>query len=351
MEVLFIPTSKGNPYQAELARHLSRHGIDVILKNEASILPILRVILNTGIPDILHLHWTHTLIKGRNTIEHLVKSLRLIGEIMFLKIAGLKIIWTVHNLWDHDKEENKIDAFCHMLLLRMCDAIIVHCENARHAVELCYCAPESAKKKISVVPHGNYISSYDNTAGRNKARKDLGFADHEIVFGFFGNIRSYKGIFNLVRAFQEVHRTGIRLVLAGKPESADIEEKLNVIAQRDERISMCLGFIPENRIQIYLNCMDVVVLPFQKVLTSGSVLLAMSYAKPVIAPATGCLQEVLDSPGSFLYDPDDPNSLICAMKKSIKADLEKMGKHNLRLALEADWRFSAKKTAKIYKAL
>jgi hypothetical protein len=39
------------------------------------------------------------------------------------------------------------------------------------------------------------------------------------------------------------------------------------------------------------------------------------------------------------------------MKKSLKEDLIKLGKHNFELASKADWRFSAKQTAKVYRTV
>jgi len=352
MVVLFIPASNGNPYQTELARCLNAHGVDVIIRDESTILPILRVILSIGKPDILHLHWTHTIIKSKNTIERIIKGIRLIAEILILKIVGVKIIWTVHNMSDHDSEENGIEILIHRLFSLTCDAIIVHCEYARQAVELSY-KPQGQrkKKKICVIPHGNYITSYANDIGREEARELLGFEERETVFGFFGNIRPYKGVFDLIHAFHELGESGVRLLLVGKAVTIEIEKELYRIAKTDRRISLCLGFIPEQEIQIYLNCMDVVVLPFQKVLTSGSVLLAMSYGKPVVAPVSGCLKEVLDSDSNFLYEPDDTNSLLRAMKKSLRSNLSKLGKHNFQLALKADWRISAKETAEVYRTI
>ena len=351
MLVLFIPTSNGNPYQAELSRNLNEHGINVIMRDESSVFPILRVILGTGKPDILHLHWTHTRLKSRNLFEHLIKGIRLISEILFLKILGVKIVWTVHNIVDHESEENRITTIIHRFLSNISNSLIVHCEQAKLAVKQTYKPLQSTKKKICVVPHGNYISSYQNNICREKARSLLGIEDSETVFGFFGNIRAYKGIFDLVHAFQELNKSGTRLLLAGKAGTRAIEKELYRIANKDRRISVYLGFIPDESIQIYLNCTDVMVLPFQKVLTSGSVLLAMSYGKPVIAPASGCLQEILDHNTNFLYKPNDVTSLICAMKKSIKADLPKLGKYNFHIATLANWRISAERTADVYRTI
>ena len=351
MKVLFIPESKGNPYQKELARSLYAHGIKVIMSDEARLLPILKIILSKGKPDILHMHWTHTLIKSKNIIEIIIKAFRFFIEILFLKIIGVRIIWTVHNISDHDLKNNRVENLMHRLFTKLCNALIVHCEYAKLAVERSYKLAESYRKKICVIPHGNYVESYDNNIDPKAAREIMGFTKNEIVFGFFGNIKAYKGIFDLVYAFKELKEGSIRLLLAGKAGTIYIEKELQKIAKKDKRISLCLGFIPENEIQIYVNCMDVVVLPFKKVLTSGSVLLAMSYGKPVIAPTLGCIVEILDNKNNFLYETNDLNSLISAMKKCIRVDLKEIGKRNFQFALKAGWQISARKTAEVYRKI
>lgn len=349
--ILFLPSSVNNPYQQELSRYLYAQGCQVISSNEGRILPILSIVFSRGKPDILHLHWTHTLIKSRTVLEIIIKGLRLIAEILFLKIINVRIIWTVHNISGHGSENNIIENLIHRLLSRLCNAIIVHCEYAKLAVERKYKIVEYYRKKICVIPHGNYIESYENIIDRKEAREIMGFVKNEIVFGFFGNIKAYKGIFDLIDAFKRLKEGRVRLLLVGKAENNYIEKQLRKIAEKDKRISLCLGFIPKDEIQIYINCMDVVVLPFKKVLTSGSVLLSMSYGKPVIAPVIGCIGEILESNNNFLYEPNNLKSLISAMKKSLRADLEKIGKQNFQLALKADWAISARMTAEVYKKI
>jgi beta-1,4-mannosyltransferase len=98
-----------------------------------------------------------------------------------------------------------------------------------------------------------------------------------------------------------------------------------------------------------MNAADIVVQPFKKIMTSGSVILAMSFGKPVIAPAIGCMPDILDNEGNFLYEPSDPNGLLKAMQLALEADLIKMGKHNFQLAKQYSWEGIAKGTAEIYR--
>ena len=81
-----------------------------------------------------------------------------------------------------------------------------------------------------------------------------------------------------------------------------------------------------------MNACDVVVFPYRDTLTSGAVVLAMSFARACIAPRRGCLAALLDRAGGFLYDPDRsrwPRQRLAAGHRS-RDQLPEMGRHNCR---------------------
>ncbi len=98
-----------------------------------------------------------------------------------------------------------------------------------------------------------------------------------------------------------------------------------------------------------MNAADVVVLPYRDILTSGNALLAMSFGRPVIIPRLGCVMELLDDRGAFLYDSGDPGALEAAMRHALDADLAAMGAHNYRLATAYDWQGIAGQTDRVYR--
>ncbi|MDG6250545.1 hypothetical protein, partial [Methanocalculus sp.] len=90
---------------------------------------------------------------------------------------------------------------------------------------------------------------------------------------------------------------------------------------------------------------DVVILPYTDILSSGAALLALSFGKPIIAPAIGCIPQVLDNHGSILYDPDQEEGMINAMKSIKKCNLSDMGKHNYQKSKDLNWDLVGKMTA------
>ncbi|MEO1390975.1 MAG: glycosyltransferase, partial [Cyanobacteria bacterium J06634_6] len=193
-----------------------------------------------------------------------------------------------------------------------------------------------------------------STNSRAEARKALNIAESDFVFLFLGLIRSYKGVPELLAAFEKLDNPNARLVIAGKVHEEDIEleDLLHQKASADQSIQFIPGFVPDEDIQIYMNAADTVVFPYRDILTSGAVLLAMSFGQSCVAPRIGCISETLDSDGAFLYDPQLDSGLLEAIQKSIRKrhELPRMGKHNMRLAEGYSWERVANMTQTIYRA-
>ena len=88
-----------------------------------------------------------------------------------------------------------------------------------------------------------------------------------------------------------------------------------------------------------MNAADVVVFPYRDVLTSGALLLAMSFGKACIAPRIGCMGDVLETSGGFLYDLSDENGLPDALARALQENnrLAAMGQRNLCQAEKWNW--------------
>src|SRR3546814_17097186 len=94
----------------------------------------------------------------------------------------------------------------------------------------------------------------------------------------------------------------LRLLIAGKSDTPAYAKKLRALGGEDERIRFSFDFIPDDALQLYLSAADLVVIPFRKATNSGSVALALSFARPVAVPAIPVFREVRDIVGSdWLY--------------------------------------------------
>jgi glycosyltransferase involved in cell wall biosynthesis len=117
---------------------------------------------------------------------------------------------------------------------------------------------------------------------------------------FFGNVRPYKNVPLLIEAFRAVSHAqrDVQLVIAGQPGRMMEVDELQRLAAADSRVRLALEFIPDEKVPLYMGAADVVVLPFNSILNSGSVFLALSFNRAVLAPRLGALPEIQHRLGS-----------------------------------------------------
>lgn len=352
MKVVFIPYFKGNPYQKLLADSLKAEGVEVKFGKDYPIFSTLRSVADPWKPDILHIHWTHPFLLADSAWKSIIKSLTFIPEIKMLRLRGIKIVWTVHNLASHERSFGTLEIFFNRILAKFASKLIVHGDNAAKDVGIEYRVTNT--NRIEVIPHGNYIDVYENKIKKAQARQKLGLDEHSVVFLYFGFIRPYKGITELIKAFSKENSETSQLLIAGKPMDLVFSEKLDLDCKKRKNIITHFKYIPDSEIQVYMNASDFVVLPFQNILTSGSVMLALSFGKPIIAPAIGPIPELLDETNNILYNPVEKNSLSNSIKTAMNlkpSKLSKMGLENLKLAKKFNWEKIAKKTYETYKSV
>lgn len=82
----------------------------------------------------------------------------------------------------------------------------------------------------------------------------------------------------------------------------DYITELKQLIKEDKDIIFHPRMIPDEEVQYYMNAADIVVLPFKKIENSGSAILAMGFAKAVIAPNSGVLPKRLEKQQHLLYN-------------------------------------------------
>lgn len=315
-ELVFSPDwSRDNPYQKLLYASIDRLGVSCRgLAGRDFTLKWLHENKNTV--RFLHFHWLFGIYDPGNSGLDLRKTRGFLFKITVAKLLGYKILWTVHNLISHEPSHLKLEILVRKAVARLADHVIVHCNYAR---DLIHKEWGIGPGKITVIPHGSYIGYYPNDISRNEARQRLGLSEDDFIFLFFGMIRNYKGMKQLLESFGEVNSINpkTRLVMAGKPFNDTIRSELEAMA-RSKRISTFLGYIPDEEVQLFFNAADVVVLPYQNILTSGAAILALSFGKPLIVPNKGCIPELINDENGFLYhhDRELTETMLRAVRKT-----------------------------------
>ncbi len=354
MDVWMAAYAQGNPYMDLLTDHVRRQGarVDEGIEPQGTI--ALRSLFK-GPPDVLHLHWLNVFfLHGHWIAESLQvagRTLGFIGTLRLLQMAGTRLVWTAHNLHNHEGRMPWADRACHRGVARLADAVIAHSPQAKRRVIEAF--DLERPDKVHAVPHGHYLEAYPRNVSRDEARDSLDIDADERVLLFLGRIRPYKNIPTLVQAYRRAS-TGesSRLVVAGNPSGDEVEHGIREAVGNREDIDLHLRFIEDDRLQYFFKAADAVVLPYRDILTSGSAVLAMSFGRAVVAPHLGTLRDVLDEKGGFPYDPNRSEGLEEAIADVLEADaneLEDMGEHNLERARQWDWTSVAERTMAAYR--
>lgn len=341
LRTVHVPADRKNPYQRALGLGLNRLGVRV--KRLRLGWNVLKTTKGAG---ILHIHWTSAVVN--NPLWKVAVGFPfLAAQFLLMRLRGGRVIWTVHNLESHENGRPIQNRIGSVLIGAFANMVIVHGESARRVVAGHFGVPD---RKIAVIPHGNYIGLYPDDCQRDHARTSFGLAEGQKAMLFLGHIRPYKGVENLIRSFKNIDEPNAVLIIAGRPLNPAYQGELERLIGGHPRIRFHPGFVADERIQWYMRAADVVVFPYKEILTSGAVLLAMSFGKACIAPSLGCIRDVLDARGAFIYDAGNYHGLEHALGSALETgvDLTAMGGHNRLKAEQWSWDRIAAATLEVY---
>jgi len=304
-----------NPYQRLFSEALEAAGVRVVRIPGRKFTSIQFALRQRT--DLLHTDWPHSFYTGRNWLATRIKRFTYARGLT--KLRRHPLVWTAHNLIAHDAADPRDEVATIQRLIDCCDGIFVTSGTAEELLRRTYRLGE--RTRVAVVPHGHYIDAYPNDVSCSAARAELAIPLEARVVLFLGRIRPYKGVDALVRAFGQVARRPDVLLVAGPSADPRLPAELADLGRRCLPPGVALrlerGLVPDVRLQVYFNACDVVAYPFRRILSSGSLLLAMSFARCVVAPRLGSIPEVACPAGYFGYDAGDPDGLAAALRRAL----------------------------------
>jgi glycosyltransferase involved in cell wall biosynthesis len=353
MRVCIVPYSEGNPYQRLLVQELRAAGATVTLRTGRQWLKglVRQTIRREDPPDIIHLHWLPSFEVRFRAYNFWPSSyFGLLLRLWPLRRLGRRIVWTVHNLYNHEAPCRWADRILIKSMLTKASRVIVHSPTAVQLVSEEF--GQRGNEKFVVVPHGNYIGCYSNTVTQQEARTELKLEPRATALLFFGNIRAYKGVTQLIRAYRDLNEPLTTLVIAGKPQERGDQVAVQEAVAGTANVQLHAGLVPDDRVQVFFNACEIAVFPYLNILSSGAVILAMSFGRACVAPRLGCIPDLLDDRGAFLYNPEDPDGLREALRAALRnrERLAAMGAYNLERARTWPWERVARETIDAYRA-
>lgn len=228
--------------------------------------------------------------------------------------AGARVVFVCHNAWPH--EGFPLARGLTRLALRTADSLVALSDPV--ASELRRLLP---KMPVSVIPHPPFSvlgATSDSPPDRWRNRIDAP-PDAKIVL-FFGNVRPYKGVRDLVDAFPRVtDSTNAVLVVAGTffESIEDYRARIEELGLADS-VRLFDEYVPNEEVAPLFELADLVVLPYRSASQSGVIPLAATFRKPVVATQVGALPDALAGAG-VVVPPEDPDALGAAVVRALRA--------------------------------
>jgi D-inositol-3-phosphate glycosyltransferase len=235
-----------------------------------------------------------------------------------LRMLRRRIIYTAHDVLPH--EHTADDAVRLERLLRHVDRVILHSHENAATFRTTF---RNVDAPLCVVPHGDY-TMFPATVlpSRVDARAAIGVPPESQVVLFFGAIRPYKGLKDLIGAFRRVRASmpAAWLVIAGCPfeDFASYAEAIDAAQIRD-CTALHLRYHPVGEVAKFFTAANVIALPYRSASQSGVAQLAFAFGTPVVATRVGGLPEVVeDGRTGLLVTPGDERGLAAAITRLLR---------------------------------
>ena len=188
-------------------------------------------------------------------------------------------------------------------LFRLASAFVVHNEHDRQLVMQRY----GLRSERTMVIHHPSFDPYGGAAVRQPREGPCRLL-------FFGTVRPYKGLEDLVVAFErlvEESREQFELTIVGETwEGWTLPDSLIDASPVRDRIHRVDRYVTDAEAAAYFAQADVVVLPYLRCSSSGNLGTAMALGLPVVTTRVGGLPEATAGyPGVVLAEAGNPESL------------------------------------------
>ncbi len=234
-----------------------------------------------------------------------------------LKRRGIQSIAVVHNAIPHERRPG--DYVLGRYFLNACSRLLVMSD----AVERDLGTLEVAVPQTRV-EHPIY-DVFGEGLTVQEARLKLGLNPEAPTALFFGFIRRYKGLMNLLACLPRVMQAipGFQLVVAGECYEDDAAYRDFVkINGLENAVLWHLKYIPSDEVKMYFSAADVVVQPYVSATQSGVAQIAYHFDRPLIVTDVGGLAEfVPDGKAGLVVPPNNNEALGNALIRFFEDDL------------------------------
>jgi beta-1,4-mannosyltransferase len=296
--------------------------------------------------QVVHIHWETNIYGSKYALVTIARMLIRFPALLLMKLRGVRIVWTKHNMSAHDYKHTKLDSLGTEMMWRVVDAVIIQ--------ERIFAEAEQNKRrgsKIYCVPPGNYIGVYGPLWQGDKARlrKGFGLGTEDMVIMAIGSVRPYKALPEVIQAIKQARSSNskLRLVIAGKA-SPDYEKVIRDEVGEDDFVSLIFGYIPDEKIPEYLALADYTICYYgDSALGSAAIMLSLSYGVPVITRDFPASELVMPRVGGYVFHDKEELVRVLSSLKPLEVSTEEI----INTVKAQDWESAGKKLRSVYKEL
>jgi len=277
---------------------------------------------------IFHLHTVKETFAGAATLNEIQWLAGIILQnIQLVQALGGIVIWTPHDLFTQAPRFPEAESKARQEIADRVDRILLTWQGAARVAKDRY-GYSLPRTKTTSIQHSSYLSVIPGTGRSNqldpiKARKSFGLKPTDIALLFFGNIRPSKGIREMLQAFHKAYlqEPNLRLLIAGSVKEFDTKQEQEDLAEimvllKHPAINAKLKFIEDSETPRFFAAADVVLIPHMHVVQSGTLMLAFSFGRPVLATNLGCFPDIVTSELGRVFDCMCQDSYATALVES-----------------------------------
>jgi len=223
-----------------------------------------------------------------------------------------------HNVLPH--EPGRFDERLVGAMYRQYGAVLVHSDDQAALARQVVGDGADVDVRVARLPLPDFVAG-DDAPATPGARTDADL----VTVGFFGMVRHYKGVDQLIEAAARV--PGVRVVVRGEfwQPVEEYREQVRSLGIED-RVEIVDEYVAMAEMGAMIRGFDVVALPYRTGSSSFNVALANRFGTPVLASDAGTLAlDVHDGVDGLVVPADDVDALAAALERIVRpGELERL---------------------------